>query len=222
MNSNSTLTSPATSLPHRSSTNQARLDTNRTRGQSETNSELRGVALLVGVSELELIKNGISPQRLIAELRARVQELLPQTEVQTAALGAIVPRGLPGSDIELTKLAIAKSLGVNAPTRGVVIQLARRRVEVDGVELDLTCREFELLSVLIAAEGNPLTREHLAELASKCNEEAGLEPIQNVRSMDVYVRRLRAKLGEFADLVQTVRGLGYRFVANSEVTINAG
>lgn len=190
-----------------------------TQDQTATGSELRGVALLVGISELELIKNGISPQRLIAELRARVAELLPQTDVQTSALGAIVPRGLQGSDIELTKLAIAKSLGVAAPARGVSINLARRRVEVDGTELELTCREFELLAVLIRANGETMTRERLAELASQCNESAGLEPIQNVRSMDVYVRRLRAKLGEFADLVQTVRGLGYRFVSNAEVTI---
>lgn len=186
---------------------------------SESTTELRGVALLIGISELELIKNGISPQRLITELRAKVAELLPHTHVQTAALGAVVPRGLAGSDIELTKLAIAKSLGVATPARGVSINLARRRVEVDGVELDLTCREFELLAVLIRAGGETLTREHLAELASECNEIAGLEPIQNVRSMDVYVRRLRAKLGEFADLVQTVRGLGYRFAANSKVSV---
>lgn len=182
-------------------------------------SELRGVALLVGISELELIKNGIHPQRLIAELRARVAELLPLTDVETAAIGAIVPRGMQGSDIELTKLAIAKSLGVSAPTRGVLINLTRRRVVIDGTELDLTCREFELLAVLIRANGETLTREHLAELASQCNESAGFEPIQNVRSMDVYVRRLRAKLGEFADLVQTVRGMGYRFVSNAEVAV---
>lgn len=187
--------------------------------QNPVGTELRGVGLLVGISEIELIKNGISPQRLIAELRARVAELLPQTDVQTAAIGAIVPRGLPGSDIELTKLAIAKSLGVTTPKRGVSVNLARRRVEIDGVEIDLTCREFELLSVLIGAGGATLSREHLAELASKCNEEAGLEPIQNLRSMDVYVRRLRAKLGEFADLVQTVRGVGYRYASNSEVSV---
>ena len=189
------------------------------RPQNPVGTELRGVALLVGVSELELIKNGISPQRLIAELKARVAELLPQTDVQTAAVGAIVPRGMTGSDIELTKLAIARSLGVATPTRGVSVNLARRRVEIDGVEIDLTCREFELLSVLIRADGVALSREHLAELASQCNEEAGLEPIHNLRSMDVYVRRLRAKLGEFADLVQTVRGVGYRYASHSEVTV---
>lgn len=220
MNTNSTLAT-TTSHKTRASAPTSPIATKPQQQQTPASSELRGVALLVGVSELELIKNGISPQRLIAELQARVRELLPQTQVQTAALGAIVPRGLTGSDIELTKLAIAKSLGVATPAKGVTVHLVRRRVEVDGAELDLTCREFELLSVLIAADGSTLTREHLAELASKCNEEAGLEPIQNVRSMDVYVRRLRAKLGEFADLVQTVRGLGYRFVTNSEVTVIA-
>jgi DNA-binding response OmpR family regulator len=180
---------------------------------------LRGIALLVGVSELDLIKNGISPQRLIAELKTRVAELLPHSEVETAAIGAIVPRGMEGSDIELTKLAIAKSVGAPVATRGLTINLARRKAEVDERDIELTCREFELLSVLIQADGATLTREHLAELASQCNEEAGFEPIQNVRSMDVYVRRLRSKLGDHADVVQTVRGLGYRFAANSEVKV---
>lgn len=193
-------------------------------------TELRGVALLVGISELDLIKNGISPQRLISELRAKVAELLPETSAETAAIGAIVPRGMAGSDIELTKLAIAKSLGVEsltpAPPKapiqpGLRINLDRRRVQIDGVTIELTCREFELLAVLAQAAGEVLSREYLAELASQCNESAGLEPIQNIRSMDVYVRRLRAKLGDYADVVQTVRGMGYRFAASSEVKVSA-
>lgn len=193
-----------------------------TTSNTSTNSpttELRGIALLVGVSELDLIKNGISPQRLIAELKLRVAELLPDSDVETAAIGAIVPRGMAGSDIELTKLAIAKSVGAPTTSRGLAINLARRRAEVDGRDIELTCREFELLSVLIQADGATLSREHLAAMASQCNEEAGFEPIQNVRSMDVYVRRLRSKLGDHADIVQTVRGLGYRFVTNSEVKV---
>ena len=184
-----------------------------------TSSELRGIALLVGVSELELIRNGISPQRLIAELKQRVAELLPCSEPETAALGAIVPRGLAGSDIELTKLAIAKSLGVEPSKRGLTIHLIRNRVEANGAEVELTCREYQLLAALVRAGGETLTRELLAEMASECNEAAGFEPIQNLRSMDVYVRRLRAKLGDYADVVQTVRGIGYRFVSHSEVEV---
>lgn len=184
-----------------------------------TSTELRGIALLVGVSELDLISNGISPQRLIAELKQRVAELLPYSEPQTAALGAIVPRGLAGSDIELTKLAIAKSLGVEPSKRGLTIHLTRNRVETNGAEVELTCREYQLLAALVQAGGETLTRDQLADMASECNEAAGFEPIQNLRSMDVYVRRLRAKLGDYADVVQTVRGIGYRFVNHSEVQV---
>lgn len=194
---------------------------------TKSTSELRGIALLVGVSELELIKNGISPQRLVSELKARVAELLSTTEIETAAIGAIVPRGMTGSNIELTKLAIAKSLAattVASPAtiqivRGLSVDYERRRVTVDGVIAELTCREFELLATLIRAEGTVMTREALVELASKCNEEAGLEPIQNIRSMDVYVRRLRVKLGDYADVVHTVRGLGYRFNRHADVKL---
>jgi DNA-binding response OmpR family regulator len=156
-----------------------------------------------------------------------VAELLPATEVETAAIGAIVPRGMTGSDIDLTKLAITKSLAANTPAvpaatsaiRGLSVDYERRRVRVDGALAELTCREFELLAMLVRADGAVMTREALAELASKCNEEAGLEPIQNIRSMDVYVRRLRVKLGEYADVVHTVRGLGYRFNRFGDVTL---
>ncbi|HET9593216.1 MAG TPA: response regulator transcription factor [Solirubrobacterales bacterium] len=88
------------------------------------------------------------------------------------------------------------------------VQLDRRSrtVTVGGEPVDLTSREFELLAALLAHPGAVLSRERLLELAWQGEFPGG------TRTVDVHVAQLRAKLGR-PDLVQTVRGAGYKLAA---------
>ena len=79
------------------------------------------------------------------------------------------------------------------------------RVTVDGRPLDLTYKEFELLRYLAERRGRVCTRPTLLR------EVWGYDFYGGTRTVDVHVRRLRAKLGPgFEDLIETVRGVGYR------------
>jgi DNA-binding response OmpR family regulator len=77
---------------------------------------------------------------------------------------------------------------------------------VDGRPLDLTYMEYELLKFFVTHPGKVFTREQLLSRVW------GYEYYGGARTVDVHVRRLRAKLGEeHASLIQTVRSVGYRF-----------
>jgi two-component system phosphate regulon response regulator PhoB len=75
---------------------------------------------------------------------------------------------------------------------------------LDGNELPLTLQEFRLLAYLIQGRGRVRTREEL--LADVWNASPELE----TRTVDTHVKRLRDKLGPAGDMIETVRGLGYR------------
>jgi DNA-binding response OmpR family regulator len=79
-------------------------------------------------------------------------------------------------------------------------------VAVDGVAVRLTRREFELLRHLVENRGRVLSRDRLLERVW------GYDRLIETRSVDVHVGRLRAKLGMVGKQIETVVGLGYRFV----------
>ena len=78
------------------------------------------------------------------------------------------------------------------------------RVEVDGREVALTAKEYELLSMLLRNRGVVLTRDRLLE------EIWGYSFDGENRTVDVHIRTLRQKLGPAGDLIETVRGVGYK------------
>ena len=78
------------------------------------------------------------------------------------------------------------------------------RVEVDGHEVALTLKEYELLSMLLRNRGVVLTRDRLLE------EIWGYSFDGENRTVDVHIRTLRQKLGPAGDLIETVRGVGYK------------
>ncbi len=90
----------------------------------------------------------------------------------------------------------------------VKVDLSALRVTLDGEELKLTPTEFRLLKTLLECRGRTQTRRQLLEEAWKDAEVA--DRIQT-RTVDMHVRRLRSKLGAAGDLIETVRGFGYRF-----------
>ena len=80
---------------------------------------------------------------------------------------------------------------------------ARREATVDGVPLTLTPTEFDLLQHLLARPGRVFTREELLSAVW------GYAPAAGTRTVDVHVAQVRAKLGDTAALIRTVRGVGY-------------
>ena len=80
----------------------------------------------------------------------------------------------------------------------------RREVQVDGREVQLTMREFDLLEFLMRSPGVVFSRETLLQRVWGWDFDGGS------RTVDVHVQQVRAKLGESSDLIETVRGVGYR------------
>ncbi|YAL82890.1 winged helix-turn-helix transcriptional regulator [Dermacoccaceae bacterium W4C1] len=90
---------------------------------------------------------------------------------------------------------------------GLVIDEASYSAKLQGQVLDLTYKEFELLKFLARHPGRVFTRAQLLQ------EVWGYDYFGGTRTVDVHVRRLRAKLGtEHESLIGTVRNVGYRFV----------
>jgi DNA-binding response OmpR family regulator len=87
----------------------------------------------------------------------------------------------------------------------LLIDIDAHTVTMNGHELTLTATEFKLLATLVERRGRVQSRDHL--LASVWGYEYG----GYGRTVDTHVRRLREKLGGAAGLVETVRGVGYRF-----------
>lgn len=92
----------------------------------------------------------------------------------------------------------------------VRMDLGAHQVTVDGAELNLTPTEFRLLQALLERGGRTQSRRKLLEKAWDVESEVS-DRIQT-RTVDMHVRRLRAKLGEAGDWIETVRGFGYRLV----------
>ncbi len=93
---------------------------------------------------------------------------------------------------------------------GVVIDEVSYSAKVHGKPLDLTYKEFELLRFLAAHPSRVFTREQLL------SEVWGYDYFGGTRTVDVHVRRLRAKLGDHESLIGTVRNVGYRFNVHEE------
>jgi DNA-binding response OmpR family regulator len=87
----------------------------------------------------------------------------------------------------------------------VTINRERFEVRVRGEVLDLTFKEFELLEYLAARPGKVCSRRDLL------SEVWGYDFFGGTRTVDVHIRRLRAKLGPAAHAIETVRNVGYRF-----------
>ena len=79
-----------------------------------------------------------------------------------------------------------------------------------GERLDLTLKEFELLTMLIAQRGKVLTRDLLLDRVW------GYEFYGETRTVDVHIRHIRQKIGDDGKYIETVRGVGYRFASKDE------
>src|SRR5216683_3942994 len=86
----------------------------------------------------------------------------------------------------------------------ITIDPVRHNVSVEGKRVNLTSIEFKLLCTLIQRRGRVQSRDRLL------NDVWGYESVIDTRTVDTHVRRLRKKLGKAADVIESVRGFGYR------------
>ncbi len=96
--------------------------------------------------------------------------------------------------------------GADILTRGgITIDRIKHRVSVDQRPLDLTPSEFRLLETMMRQPGRAFDRSELIDAA------LGADTMVLERTIDVHIRSLRKKLGDCNEVIQTVRGVGYRF-----------
>jgi len=92
-----------------------------------------------------------------------------------------------------------------APDAGIVVDGPMRTVAIDGQPIEVTPTEFALLTLFTGAPGRAFSRDELLDLVWKDDFEI------THRTVDTHIQRLRKKLGERADTIQTVWGMGYRY-----------
>jgi two-component system phosphate regulon response regulator PhoB len=115
-------------------------------------------------------------------------------------------------ELALRVAALLRRLGSPAVTGGstlaadpIVIDRSAHRASVDGTELELTATEYKLLLTLVERRGRVQSRPQLLESVWEAHPEI------QTRTVDMHIQRLRSKLGKHGDLIETVRGFGYRF-----------
>ena len=155
----------------------------------------------------ELRRDRARPVVLIAP-----QSTFPAISPEWGLADVVLPETGP-AELEL-RLRLAQHTTATAPQepRAGTVRVAELEIDertftarVQGRALDLTYKEFELLLFLAAHPGRVFTRDQLLD------EVWGTDYFGGVRTVDVHVRRLRAKLGDHEALISTVRGVGYGF-----------
>lgn len=108
----------------------------------------------------------------------------------------------------LRRGGMTKKVSDTLSSQGITLSPSRREVAVDGNEIKLTLREFDLLEYLMRKPGIVFSREALLQSVWSWDFDGGS------RTVDVHVQTLRQKLGDHASCIETVRGVGYRFAGH--------
>jgi DNA-binding response OmpR family regulator len=151
------------------------------------------------------------------EIADRIGVLLIATHEQLSYVGAgvrtddfiIPPLDMAELQVRLARIGWLRTGAdeTNVLRRGgLTIDMERYTVSVDGVSVDLTYKEYELLRFLATNAGKPFTREALL------NRVWGYDYYGGSRTVDVHIRRIRAKIEQREAFIDTVRNVGYRFL----------
>ncbi len=112
-----------------------------------------------------------------------------------ARIKAVLRRGAP-RDLSKDRVVI----------RDLVIDSGKHEVRIEDEIVSLTSTEFKLLHHLASSKGRAFSREQLL------NKVVGMGVVVVDRNIDVHIRAVRKKLGNHSNMIQTIRGVGYRFV----------
>ncbi|QHQ62716.1 response regulator [Anaerocolumna sedimenticola] len=88
---------------------------------------------------------------------------------------------------------------------GIVLDKAAHQVKIDNVNIDLSYKEFELLTYFITNQGVALSRERIL------NNVWNYDYFGDARTIDTHVKKLRSKMGPKGDYIKTIWGMGYKF-----------
>jgi two-component system phosphate regulon response regulator PhoB len=173
--------------------------------------------MLPGMSGYEVLEQIRSEdavrQTAVLMLTARREE---QDRIQGLSLGAddYLTKPFSPQELVLRVGAILRRVGSTGSSPGekldigpLSIDLGAHLVQVGGVPIELTPTEFKLLLTLAERRGRVQARSHLLQTVWEA------APDIQTRTVDMHVQRLRAKLREAGDLIETVRGFGYRIRA---------
>ena len=170
--------------------------------------------MLPGMSGFEVLRKlrGRDHTRDVAVLMLTARRDEPD-RIEGLSLGAddYLTKPFSPQELVLRVKAILRRIGSKSSSRDVMVigplQIDRsaHRVTVDDAEIDLTPTEFKLLLLLAERSGRVQPRALLLETVWDA------APDIQTRTVDMHVQRLRNKLGRVGDMIETVRGFGYRF-----------
>ena len=103
----------------------------------------------------------------------------------------------------LRRTNVASTDSVNVG--GICIDKATHQVTIDGQEIDLSFKEFELLTYFVENQGIALSREKIL------NNVWNYDYFGDARTIDTHVKKLRSKMGEKGEYIKTIWGMGYKF-----------
>lgn len=152
-----------------------------------------------------LTTTGISAALLVAVNEGGMPALTSEWGIDDVVLSGAGPGEVDARIRLLTTRAAKEPDDQMISASGVTIDEVSYQARVNGRALDLTFKEFELLRFLAGHPQRVFTREQLL------SEVWGYDYFGGTRTVDVHVRRLRAKLGDMESLIGTVRNVGYRF-----------
>jgi two-component system, OmpR family, phosphate regulon response regulator PhoB len=166
---------------------------------------------LSGYDVLEQLRAGDATRGIaVLMLTARREE---QDRIRGLSLGAddYLTKPFSPQELVLRVAAILRRVGAGGASTTdrlvvgpLVIDTAAHVVTVDGAPVELTATEYKLLLTLAERRGRVQGRAHLLETVWEA------APDIQTRTVDMHVQRLRAKLGPAGDMIETVRGFGYR------------
>ena len=114
-------------------------------------------------------------------------------KILAARVSAILRRTNQGQEEDIVEIG------------GITLNRVAHSVQVDGKEVELSYKEFELLSYFIDNKGVALSREKIL------NNVWNYDYFGDARTIDTHVKKLRSKLGDKGDMIKTIWGMGYKF-----------
>lgn len=103
----------------------------------------------------------------------------------------------------------AVGVGEVLETGGITVDKAAHQVKIDGKEIDLSFKEFELMAYFVENQGIALSREKIL------NNVWNYDYFGDARTIDTHVKKLRSKMGEKGNYIKTIWGMGYKFEVDS-------